>query len=88
MTKIYALLYQKRHIFFISGFVGRFFLLCFLNCQSAISFRLDRVAMQNVEKDLFSKETLLQHLPNADDREYLKFDCNNKAEGKCFLPWV
>ncbi len=40
--------------------------------------------MQNVEKDLFSKETLLQHLPNADDREYLKFDCNNKAEGKCF----
>ena len=36
------------------------------------------------DKDLFSKETLLQHRITSDalQQDYLKFDCDNKPEGQ------
>ena len=48
------------------------------------SFRAEAAGLPNVEEDLFSQETLLQHKAFHDDgdqQEYFKFDCKNKAEG-------
>ena len=51
----------------------------------AVYKHVDEIDISRREEgeDLFSKETLLQHIqPNADHQDYLKFDCKNKAEGR------
>ena len=46
-------------------------------------FRI-RQTLDEEDKDLFSKETLLQHRITSDalQQDYLKFDCDNKPEGQ------
>ena len=65
-----------------------FFISLLLNDDLVESFRT-RPRPQNLdqEKDLFSKETLLQHRISSDElqQEYLKFDCENKLEGELRL---
>jgi len=86
---------------FFSGFTILFLLLLFLERGGRVdsyrteaglpnagvdSFRSE-AGLPNVgeERDLFSKETLLQHkIFNDDQQEYFRFDCKNKAEGLMF----
>ena len=61
----------------------------FLGFQNLCVVKAARIHVDEIDisrrevEDLFSKETLLQHIqPNADHQDYLKFDCKNKAEGR------